>query len=133
MSFSRKSPSEWLEADVIAARPELEQRLIAQILCAENPPTLLELSAGADFLREGFLATSVYLVLDGELAVTVDGSPVAHLGVGAVFGELAIVSDRQRKATVTAVLPTTIGSVSEYVVNRDDLKALAVTRAIESS
>lgn len=128
MSYLRKSPQEWLSADVTVAQSDLERRLTDQMLQAAEPPTVLELSAGADFVKEGFLATSVYLVLAGELSVSVDGDEVARLGPGSVFGELAILSNRQRKATVTAVSETSIAVASEYAVSRDDLQELAATR-----
>jgi CRP/FNR family cyclic AMP-dependent transcriptional regulator len=46
---------------------------------------------------------SFFVVVDGEAAVTVDGKEVGRLGPGDHFGELALVSNRERSATVTAV------------------------------
>jgi CRP-like cAMP-binding protein len=128
VSFLHRSPHEWLSADVIAAQSDVEQRLIDQILKAKVPPTVTEWKAGTDLFKQGFFAQAVHLILDGELSVTVDGAEVARLGPGAVVGEMAMLANRQRTGTVTAVAPTTIASRGEASVERDDLRELAASR-----
>ena len=44
-----------------------------------------------------------FVVADGEAVATVGGHEVARLGPGSHFGEVALISDRVRTATVTAV------------------------------
>ncbi len=44
-----------------------------------------------------------FVVADGEAVATVGGVEVARLGPGTHFGEVALISDRVRTATVTAV------------------------------
>ncbi len=48
---------------------------------------------------------SFFIIADGEATVTVGGKEVASLGPGDHFGELALISDRERNATVTAATP----------------------------
>ena len=43
-----------------------------------------------------------FIVAEGEAAVSVDGQEVARLGPGDHFGELALISEDVRAATVTA-------------------------------
>jgi CRP-like cAMP-binding protein len=43
-----------------------------------------------------------FVVGDGEAVATVGGEEVARLGPGSHFGEVALISDRVRTATVTA-------------------------------
>ena len=128
MSFLHKSPHEWLAADVIAAQSPVEQRLINQIIHGNLPPEVRELKAGSDFFQQGYAAQAVHLVLDGEMSVSVDGAEVARLGPGHVFGEMAMLTNRQRTGTLTAVVPTTVASMGESSVDRDDLRELAASR-----
>jgi CRP-like cAMP-binding protein len=128
VSFLRKPPHEWLTPEVIAAHSEIEQRLVDQILNGALPPSVTEWKAGTNLFQQGFFAQAVHLMLDGEVSVTVDGSEVARLGPGSVFGEMAMLTNRQRTGTLTAVAPTTIASMGESSVDRDDLRALAASR-----
>jgi CRP-like cAMP-binding protein len=43
-----------------------------------------------------------FIVADGEAVASVDGNEVSKLGPGSHFGEIALISDRVRTATVTA-------------------------------
>lgn len=133
MSLFSRARDEWLSADVIAAQSDVEQRLSDQILNGKLPPTVTEWKAGSNLFEQGFAAQAVHVVLDGDLTVTVDGAEVARLGPGSVFGEMAMVANRQRTATLTAVAPTTIASMGESSVDRDDLKELAAARGFSTS
>lgn len=44
-----------------------------------------------------------FIVAEGEASVSVDGSEVARIGPGDHFGELALIAEDARTATVTAV------------------------------
>jgi CRP-like cAMP-binding protein len=46
-----------------------------------------------------------FVIAEGEAAVIVDGTRVASLGPGDYFGELAMISQRERIATVEALTP----------------------------
>ena len=58
---------------------------------------------GAVVVREGDdQGVGFFVVADGHATVTVDGKEVATLGPGDYFGEVALLGDRVRTATVTA-------------------------------
>ncbi len=60
--------------------------------------------AGATVVREGDdHGIGFFVVADGEAVATVNGNEVARLGPGSHFGEVALISERVRTATVTAV------------------------------
>ena len=46
-----------------------------------------------------------FVIAEGEAAVIVDGTRVRTMGPGDHFGELAMISERERTATVEAVTP----------------------------
>jgi len=59
--------------------------------------------AGSVVVREGDThGMGFFVVVDGEGVVTVDGKEIAKVGKGSYFGEVALISDRVRTATVTA-------------------------------
>ncbi|HEX6386708.1 MAG TPA: SpoIIE family protein phosphatase [Anaerolineae bacterium] len=58
--------------------------------------------AGQVIFQEGQPGDVMYVVIDGEVSVTVEGRPIDHLVPGSVFGEMALVDDRPRSATATA-------------------------------
>lgn len=82
--------------------------------------------AGEVVVREGDAGDACYVIARGEVVVTRQGPAgepaveLARLGEGALFGEFAILADRRRHATVTA-----LGDAEIYVVPRLLLRELA--------
>ncbi len=59
--------------------------------------------AGTVVVREGEMSgVGFFVIADGEAVVNVGGSDVKTVGAGDHFGELALVSEGRRSATVTA-------------------------------
>jgi len=60
-------------------------------------------AAGTSVVQEGTMSgVGFFVVADGEVSVSKGGEEVATLGPGDHFGELALISERERSATVTA-------------------------------
>jgi CRP-like cAMP-binding protein len=76
---------------------------------------------GEAIIREGEPGDAFFMLADGIVAVTkqINGEerPLAHLAEGAVFGEMALVSNAPRTATVTAR-----GEVALLSLSRGDLE-----------
>lgn len=59
--------------------------------------------AGTVIIRQGDEhGMGFFILAEGEATVTVDGAVVDRLGPGSYFGEIALISDRVRTASVTA-------------------------------
>ena len=70
---------------------------------------LVPLPAGEVLFREGDPGDALYVVVEGEVAVLAEGPPrveMARLGPSAFIGEVALMTDQPRSATVTAVIDT---------------------------
>ena len=62
--------------------------------------------AGTAVVKEGLMGgVSFFVVAEGEATVTIGDKEVASLGPGSHFGELALINNRARSATVTAKTP----------------------------
>jgi CRP-like cAMP-binding protein len=59
-------------------------------------------AARRELVTEGKLGVAFFVIADGSAAVIRAGAEVAALGPGDYFGEIALITDRARTATVTA-------------------------------
>jgi CRP/FNR family transcriptional regulator, cyclic AMP receptor protein len=65
----------------------------------------IDLAEGKEMTREGSRGREFFVLLEGDADVTKGGSSINKLGAGDFFGEIALVSDSPRTATVTATSP----------------------------
>jgi serine phosphatase RsbU (regulator of sigma subunit) len=68
-----------------------------------NVPNYVVYPSGQVLVTEGELGDTMFILLEGELAITIEGRSIDHLTTGSVFGEMALVDSRPRSATVTAI------------------------------
>ena len=62
----------------------------------------MEVEEGKTLTREGAAGSEFFVIVDGEVSVTKGGSEIRTLGPGDFFGEISLLEDRPRTATVTA-------------------------------
>jgi len=102
---------EELELHVEAEPPPLPKIPLFSSLPAEQLRALVEKcrfidrAPGQAVVREGEAGDALYVIVRGEFEVTVAvrAEPIGRLGEGAFFGELAVLTNRPRSATVTAI------------------------------
>jgi hypothetical protein len=96
----------------LASLPEtMLERLAAGIERVQVP-------AGEDVVRQGETGDHFYVVAEGELGVSVDGAEIATLHDGDYFGEIALLRDVPRTATVRTRRDSTL-----LALERDDFLA----------
>jgi CRP-like cAMP-binding protein len=78
--------------------------------------TPVEATASSAIVRQGEPGDRFYTIESGEVAVSKDGREVASLGPGDFFGEIALLRDVPRNATVAARTPR----VHLYALQRED-------------
>jgi CRP/FNR family transcriptional regulator, cyclic AMP receptor protein len=62
-----------------------------------------EFKTGTEVVRQNQMSgVGFFVIMEGHASVSVDGTEIARLGPGDHFGELALISERVRSATVTA-------------------------------
>lgn len=73
---------------------------------------------GERLIRKGDQADSMYFIVSGEVEVDQESAaPKGRLAAGDFFGEIALIADRARTATVTALAPCKL-----LVLHKDDFE-----------
>jgi CRP/FNR family transcriptional regulator, cyclic AMP receptor protein len=71
--------------------------------------------SGTVIAREGQRGVGLFLIIDGECAVTVGGKAKVVLGPGDFFGEIALLDGGPRTASVTAMSDVRLAGITEWV------------------
>jgi Cyclic nucleotide-binding domain len=111
---------------VTAVESALERQLSVAVIDAK--PQFRRLQAGRTLVQQGELSEELFLLFDGVLRVEVDGKPVAEVGPGAILGEMALLHDGRRMATLRAVTPCRVAVVPKDRIDRQALEAIAKGR-----
>lgn len=100
------TPTEAIEAlrgvDVISALPPEALEALARGAAIRRAPS------GTVLVTEGDIGHEMYVIRDGGVQVSRGRELIATLGPGEIFGEIAVLSDAPRIATVSTVTDTTV-------------------------
>ena len=128
--YGAKTP--WGESDwetlVTPAESELERELSASVMKSGAKLDRRKLSEGDTLVRQGDEGRELFLILDGVLSVERDGEPLAEVGPGAILGEMALLGDGRRTATLVAKTNARIAVVPPEAIDEAKLAELSAGR-----
>jgi len=100
-----------------------ERSLLDELVAALPEHALQRFPAGHVIMREGESGVFMYVVLQGQVAISIKSVFVERIGPGSVLGEMALVDQSQRAATATAQ-----SACALLAINRNDLLALVESK-----
>ena len=104
----------------------LERELSSVIMGGSARPSIRRVAASETVVRQGDPGDEMFLILDGVVAIEVDGRDVAELGPGAVLGERSILEGGRRTATLRAVTACKLAVARASAIDRDALERLSL-------
>ncbi len=126
-AFGPHSPWGGEDSPAVVAMTEtaLEREMSSSIMRGGRRPTLVKVAATETLMEQGQSGSELYLLLDGVLAVEVDGEIVAEVGPGAVIGERSLLEGGTRTSTLRAVTDCRLAKADADQVDRTALAELA--------
>lgn len=95
--MSKQSTSSILsQIEIFKGLNKKEIALISKLM------TALTIAAGKEFIKEGASGREAFIVISGTASVWRHGKLIASVGPGAVIGEMAVITNTPRTATVRA-------------------------------
>jgi cyclic nucleotide-binding protein len=113
------------DAFVTEAESALERQLSRELLQSGAVPKRRSLKPDEMLVEQGEPGDELYLLLDGVLAVEVDGVEVAEIGPGAILGERAVLEGGRRMATLSARTRCRLAVVPADMIDRAAMEELA--------
>jgi CRP/FNR family cyclic AMP-dependent transcriptional regulator len=112
----------WIDKQ-LAAVPLFEGLSKKQLRRISSLMTRLDRPAGQVLTKEGQTGQEFFIVLDGEVEVHQGDRVIATRGPGDYLGEIALLDNRPRTATVVATTPVSV----EVLSRREFISLLAET------
>jgi hypothetical protein len=112
------------KALVTAVETALERQLSVTIMSAGERPEIRTVKAGKFLVEQGDPGRSLFLLLDGVLAVTIDGELVAEVGPGVILGERAVLEEGVRTASLQAQTDVRVAIASADQIDHEALVQL---------
>ncbi len=91
------------KAELLRCLPELVDAPDKELARLASLFEEVEYANGSVLIREGAIGREAFVIVEGEVAVTLGSKTLAILGPGEVVGEMALMDGGPRSATVTAV------------------------------
>ena len=118
------------KVDLIAKVPLFEQCSKGELEEIAAVADEIDLAEGKELMREGTPGREFFVILEGTADVTQDGNAINTLEAGDFFGEIALIADRPRTATVTTTSPMRALVVTARSFNRLVEKSPEIERKV---
>ena len=93
------------KVDLIASVPLFEGLSRSELAEIAKLMDEIDVAAGTVLMKQGDLGRQMFVVARGRVAVERNGSKINELGPGGAAGEMALIAEAPRNATVTAMEP----------------------------
>jgi CRP-like cAMP-binding protein len=90
------------ESSTSDKRRVFDDKTLSEIEQQLSNPALVRYQTGQTIISSGETGVLMYLVREGRVAIMADGHTLEHVGVGGVFGEMALVDRNTRAASAVA-------------------------------
>jgi hypothetical protein len=126
-AFGKHTP--WGDEDspalVTEVETAMERELSLRIMRGGVKPRIEAVKQGSTLVEQGDKGSDMYVLLDGVLAVEVNGEAVAQVGPGAVLGERALLEGGLRTATLRALTACKVAAATGAELAPEMLSELA--------
>uniref|UniRef100_A0A8C9RLV9 cGMP-dependent protein kinase n=1 Tax=Scleropages formosus TaxID=113540 RepID=A0A8C9RLV9_SCLFO len=102
-SYTKSKASQELIQNALLENDFMKHLEVGQILAIVDCMHLTTISQGCCVIKEGDDGSLVYVLEEGKVEVTKEGHKLCTMGPGKIFGELAVLYNCTRAATVTAL------------------------------
>jgi CRP-like cAMP-binding protein len=111
----------------LKAGPLVSACSVKQLEELARPTETVTVSAGSPVVKEGSVGREFFVISAGRARVSRRGRKLAILGPGDFFGELSLLVNQPRNATVTAIddLDLVLLNRPDFVIALDDVPGLA--------
>ena len=100
----------------------------------KNEQNVHSAAAGSPIFAEGTPGDVMYVVLDGQVEISIGGRIIEVAGPGELVGEMALIDASSRSASATAATPCRLAVVNEkrflFLVQQTPYFALHVMRVL---
>ena len=104
---------------IIKEFPAFSQLTASNLAAVADSMELRRFAAGDKIIEQGDVGTEFFVIAKGDVDILVDGNKVNTLHAGDYFGEVALIKDQPRNATVVAQVPT-----SCFVLDKDEFRSI---------
>lgn len=125
MAIDRRAPTRMAEAQLLQEICMFAPLSVAASEYLARNATIMPVAASTVLIREGEVGDRFYMVAEGQFDVARHGRHVATQGPGGFFGEMALLRDIPRQATVTAREDSTV-----YAFERRDFISAVTGHAL---